>query len=210
MSISGAFSSNTLSTISNAIIGGNASVTGVMDSAFSPQPGQPEALPTPVPLPEPVPVPVRRDPVRVKVSGAVHQTRANIRAAFLPLVGGFQRLTHPGNGSGYNGNGRMQISASARTAAAPMVIAAPPPVKPMVVRAPTRTLEKPTRIRKRRHQKHEQVKLVGAAEHRCPYCLEEIDLNDPRGVKICPICKSYHHADCWDVTGMCQVPHHQE
>jgi hypothetical protein len=55
-----------------------------------------------------------------------------------------------------------------------------------------------------------QVKLVGKTENRCPYCLEIVEPNDPRGVKICPICHTYHHADCWAVTGTCQVPHYQE
>ena len=44
-------------------------------------------------------------------------------------------------------------------------------------------------------------------EHLCPYCLENVDLDDPRGVKVCHICGSYHHADCWDVTGSCRAPH---
>lgn len=52
------------------------------------------------------------------------------------------------------------------------------------------------------------VRLRGAAEHRCPYCLDPITRPDPRGVVVCPICRTPHHADCWAVTGMCQVPHH--
>jgi len=54
------------------------------------------------------------------------------------------------------------------------------------------------------------VRLVGKEEHRCPFCLEEVVPNDPRGVKICPVCHTHHHADCWDVTGVCQVPHIHE
>jgi Prokaryotic RING finger family 1 len=52
-----------------------------------------------------------------------------------------------------------------------------------------------------------KVVLAAFDEHRCPYCLEEVRRNDPRGVVICPICKAYHHKDCWDITGRCQVPH---
>jgi ribosomal protein L37AE/L43A len=52
------------------------------------------------------------------------------------------------------------------------------------------------------------VRLRGAAEHRCPYCLDPITRRDPRGVVVCPVCRTPHHADCWAVTGMCQVPHH--
>jgi len=52
------------------------------------------------------------------------------------------------------------------------------------------------------------VRLRGAAEHRCPYCLDPVTRRDPRGVVVCPVCRTPHHADCWAVTGMCQVPHH--
>lgn len=51
------------------------------------------------------------------------------------------------------------------------------------------------------------VRLVGETEHRCPYCLEIVERHDRRGVTTCPDCKTRHHADCWAVTGMCQVPH---
>ncbi len=60
--------------------------------------------------------------------------------------------------------------------------------------------------RKRSSQKaHIQFALV--EEHRCPYCLETVTRNDPRGVKECEVCHTLHHADCWAITGMCQVPH---
>lgn len=51
------------------------------------------------------------------------------------------------------------------------------------------------------------VRLIGQTEHRCPYCLEIVEHHDRRGVTTCPDCKTRHHADCWAVTGMCQVPH---
>lgn len=51
------------------------------------------------------------------------------------------------------------------------------------------------------------VRLVGEEEHRCPYCLELVAPHDRRGVVECPICHTRHHADCWAVTGVCQVPH---
>jgi ribosomal protein L37AE/L43A len=44
-------------------------------------------------------------------------------------------------------------------------------------------------------------------EHRCPFCLEEVKRNDSRGVKKCEVCNTLHHADCWAITGNCQVPH---
>ncbi|MEY2817217.1 MAG: Prokaryotic finger family 1 [Chloroflexota bacterium] len=51
------------------------------------------------------------------------------------------------------------------------------------------------------------VNLALVENHRCPYCLEDVKLSDPRGVKRCEVCGAVHHADCWDVTGECQVPH---
>ena len=54
------------------------------------------------------------------------------------------------------------------------------------------------------------IKLVGEEEHRCPYCLTLVDPDDPAGVMVCPVCHTYHHKSCWDVTGNCQVPHIHE
>jgi hypothetical protein len=54
------------------------------------------------------------------------------------------------------------------------------------------------------------VKLVGAEEHNCPYCLEVVTRKDPRGLKICSTCKTWHHADCWAEAGECQVPHQHD
>ena len=51
------------------------------------------------------------------------------------------------------------------------------------------------------------VNLALVENHRCPYCLEDVKLSDPRGIKKCEVCGAVHHADCWDVTGECQVPH---
>ncbi len=68
-----------------------------------------------------------------------------------------------------------------------------------------------TKIRKKKANKNNaDVKLVGREEHRCPYCLEEVKKNDPRGVKICPDCGTWHHQDCWNVTGSCQIAHKHE
>lgn len=59
----------------------------------------------------------------------------------------------------------------------------------------------------RRRRPAASVRLSGAEEHVCPYCLEEVVKNDRRGVKICKVCKTWHHGDCWSITGVCQVPH---
>ena len=58
-----------------------------------------------------------------------------------------------------------------------------------------------------RKRKNRKVTLAAFEEHRCPYCLQEVKVNDPRGVKICKVCGAWHHKDCWDITGHCQVPH---
>lgn len=60
----------------------------------------------------------------------------------------------------------------------------------------------------RRVRQRVAIRLTGRAEDRCPYCLEIVLRRDPRGVVTCPECHTRHHADCWAVTGVCQVPHH--
>jgi hypothetical protein len=54
------------------------------------------------------------------------------------------------------------------------------------------------------------IRLAAEVEHRCPYCLGLVDPKDPKGVKECKVCNTLHHADCWAVTGTCQVPHHHK
>ena len=54
------------------------------------------------------------------------------------------------------------------------------------------------------------VKLTGEEEHVCPYCLEEVVKNDSQGVVVCQECGTWHHQDCWDVTGACGVAHRNE
>lgn len=51
------------------------------------------------------------------------------------------------------------------------------------------------------------ARIVATVEERCPYCFDVVKKNDPRGVKVCDVCRTPHHADCWAVTGKCQVPH---
>ncbi len=62
--------------------------------------------------------------------------------------------------------------------------------------------------RKRALLRKPQLHLSGEEEHRCPYCLELIVPDDPRGTVECKICHTLHHADCWAITGACQVPHY--
>lgn len=61
--------------------------------------------------------------------------------------------------------------------------------------------------RKRLSGRKPKLQISVFEEHRCPYCLDVVKRNDPRGIKECEICHSLHHADCWNITGMCQVPH---
>jgi hypothetical protein len=70
------------------------------------------------------------------------------------------------------------------------------------LRLPTRTRRRPLPVRK-----SSGVRVIAKAEDRCPYCLDAIKKNDPRGVVICEICETPHHADCWEAGGKCQVPH---
>ena len=60
---------------------------------------------------------------------------------------------------------------------------------------------------KRLFSRKPKLQLSVFEEHRCPYCLDLVKRNDPRGIKECDVCHSLHHADCWAITGQCQVPH---
>lgn len=53
----------------------------------------------------------------------------------------------------------------------------------------------------------ELARVTGIVEDRCPYCSDIVKRNDPRGIKVCEVCGAPHHADCWAITGKCQVPH---
>ncbi len=70
------------------------------------------------------------------------------------------------------------------------------------LRLPTRTRRRPLPVRR-----SSGVRVIAKAEERCPYCLDMIEKNDPRGVVVCEICGTPHHADCWEAGGKCQVPH---
>lgn len=70
------------------------------------------------------------------------------------------------------------------------------------------TLEPVLRPKKKRlFQRKPKIQLAMVEEHRCPYCLDPVSRNDPRGVKECDVCHTLHHGDCWAITGVCQVPH---
>jgi len=85
------------------------------------------------------------------------------------------------------------------------VVSVPKPAKKTKKAAPPAQ----KRAKKRSRKVKQEIKFVGAEEHVCPYCLDPVESHDARGVKICPICKTHHHADCWGITGACQIPHSQ-
>ncbi|MDO9547013.1 MAG: hypothetical protein Q7J07_09745 [Pelolinea sp.] len=63
---------------------------------------------------------------------------------------------------------------------------------------------------KRSRHINNDVKLMGEEEHVCPYCLEEVVKNDNHGIAVCSECNTWHHQDCWDITGGCGVAHRNE
>lgn len=76
-----------------------------------------------------------------------------------------------------------------------------------VRKAPVKA-EKKKRIGRRGRRQRARIRLATQVEHRCPFCLEIVASRDTRGVVECSTCHTLHHADCWSVTGTCQVPHH--
>jgi len=111
-------------------------------------------------------------------SAVVVQPRSWLPKARMRIGSGVD--AHSGNGSGPSVRARLKL----------------------VTKQPTR----PRKMRGSRIRRpHVQLALV--EEHRCPYCLELVVRTDPRGIKECDVCHSLHHADCWAITGTCQVPH---
>ena len=91
-----------------------------------------------------------------------------------------------------------------------LAVVAPPQRRKKVRKQGKIKPQRKSKISRQKKYIDPNVSLVGAEEYRCPFCLELVIFNDPRGVEICPICKTHHHADCWEVTGVCQIPHYQE
>jgi hypothetical protein len=103
-----------------------------------------------------------------------------------------------------NGRARVQRPASTRANSQPRARAR----SNNGSRAMVRTMEPVLRPKKKRlFQRKSKIQLAMVEEHRCPYCLDPVSRNDPRGVKECEVCHTLHHADCWAITGVCQVPH---
>ena len=66
---------------------------------------------------------------------------------------------------------------------------------------------KPASSKPKRRLLKPDVQFSTNVEFRCPYCLDPVLTDDPRGIVECKICHTLHHADCWAITGFCQVPH---
>ena len=82
--------------------------------------------------------------------------------------------------------------------------------RPLIFRPSASAFARPEAARSKRRNllRHKpEVQLAVYEEHRCPYCLEDVNPRDPRGVVECQVCHTLHHKDCWDITGSCQVPH---
>jgi ribosomal protein L37AE/L43A len=95
---------------------------------------------------------------------------------------------------------RLKVSKQARA-----ITRSRPQAEKVVIGRLTKKV-RPSRLRKL-FQRTPELQISTHEEHRCPFCLEDVKRNDPRGVKECSVCHTLHHADCWDITGMCQVPH---
>ncbi len=145
----------------------------------------PRANHSPLPLPRPrrqaPPAPIVDDPVEpVPMSRAI-----------VPAVVPVQKRPAPST-SGSGSRSRIRRKKAERA----------------VIARPT-SASRPVRSRRRNTSRLHRpaVRLAIHEEHKCPYCLEPVKRNDPRGVVECQICHTLHHKDCWDITGNCQVPH---
>jgi hypothetical protein len=134
----------------------------------------------PLSEPEPAAKPSRRR--KRAASSSTAQPRIQLPGGWIPQLGG---------------TGRLRPRSRSRNGSRSPVL------------KEAKDFEKVARPKRRgasRRKAHIQFALV--EEHRCPYCLDAVTHNDPRGVKECEVCHTLHHADCWSITGgTCQVPH---
>lgn len=80
-------------------------------------------------------------------------------------------------------------------------------------RKPSKAMQAPKKLKlpaKLIGSKANDVRLVGEEEHVCPYCLDEVIKGNERGTVVCPECGTWHHQDCWNLTGACGVAHRNE
>jgi hypothetical protein len=133
----------------------------------------------------------------------------------LPVVPPIVTPSRRGRRSSSSSNGRARVR---RSGSGSHELTPGPVPQPRVrsnngsrpsVRSGSKKVKEPTVRPKKKRVSHRKPKIQFALveEHRCPYCLDPVTHNDPRGVKECDVCHTLHHADCWAITGMCQVPH---
>lgn len=113
--------------------------------------------------------------------------------------------------SGTYENARERWTHFQAPASAPSILPGPE-AAPAPTPAPASGAGEPKRRRARMPSRRsandvEGPRIVDVVEDRCPYCFDVVKRKDPRGVKICEVCGTPHHADCWAITGKCQVPH---
>jgi hypothetical protein len=97
----------------------------------------------------------------------------------------------------------INTAPAASTASAPVVIKTPKKVSKK--KSP---IVKSAKLPRAKRSQPNDVKLMGEEEHVCPYCLEKVDKNEE--IVVCPECGTWHHKDCWDLTGSCGVAHRNE
>jgi hypothetical protein len=133
------------------------------------------------PLPAPaVPAPARRRR-QTSSSSSTGRARVHLPGNWLTRL---RPSPQPQPRSRSNGRGRLPVQTEAKIVKEPVV-----------------------RPKRRRSRRKPKIQFASVEEHRCPYCLDPVTRTDPRGVKECEVCHTLHHADCWAITGICQVPH---
>ena len=133
----------------------------------------------------------------------------------LPVAPAPAPRARRGRRSSSAANGRAQVRASNTSSNLVVPGPVPPPrvrsnngSRPSVRRGVKKVKEPTLRPRKKRVSRRKpNIQFALVEEHRCPYCLDTVTHSDPRGVKECEVCHTLHHADCWSITGVCQVPH---
>jgi hypothetical protein len=138
-----------------------------------------------------------------------------VEVAPLPVPAAPRIRTRRGRRSSSASNGRARVRRihTADPSVRPSLAIAPRILsengsRPALRSAATKVKEPTLRPRKKRLSRRKpKIHFAMVEEHRCPYCLETVVQHDPRGVKECNVCHTWHHADCWSITGVCQVPH---
>jgi hypothetical protein len=108
-----------------------------------------------------------------------------------------------------NGRARVQPAANEPTHLTPNLLPQPGTRSNNGSRSPlVKKFKDPVvKPKRKRSRRKPQIQFAIVEEHRCPYCLDTVARSDPRGVEECKVCHTLHHADCWAITGVCQVPH---